>query len=307
MGPMRSASPPLVDVPWLAAHLGDPRVRVVDCRWYLTGRRGRDEYARGHIPGAVYLGVGEDLAAPPGQGPGRHPIPDAAAFARTLSRAGVTPETCVVAYDDAGGSIAARLWWLLRYFGHPIARPAGAPSAPGSSSIRAGGSVLDGGIQAWIAAGHALSEEVPAIEPAPLMELVPGGALVADKAAVDALRREAGVVLLDARARERYEGRSEPIDARAGHIPGALSAPFVESMREPGGALLDREALERRFRALGALDARTVVSYCGSGVTACHALLALAALGRADAVLYEGSFSDWAADASLPVATGPEP
>ena len=319
---MRAAYPPLADVSWLAAHLGDPSVRVIDCRWYLTGRgsggagapggvsggapAGREAYARGHIPGAVHLDVDADLAAVPGGGPGRHPIPEAAAFARTLSRVGVTPETCVVAYDDVGGAIAARLWWLLRYFGHPVHR-AGAPSGPISSAVRAGGRVLDGGLQAWVAAGHPLSTEAPAIEPAPEMELVPGGALVADKAAVDEHRRDPGVVILDARARERFAGQIEPIDARAGHIPGARSAPYVENLRAPAGAFLDRDALERRYRELGALDARAVVCYCGSGVTACHALLALAALGRSDALLYEGSWSDWARDEALPAATGSEP
>ena len=305
-GRMRDAAPPLVDVPWLAAHLGDPLVRVVDCRWYLAGRRGAEEYARGHIPGAVHLDVDADLAAPPGRGPGRHPIPDAASFARTLARIGVTPGTCVVAYDDAGGAIAARLWWLLRYFGHPSRRE-GARAAPGSSAVVPGGRVLDGGLEAWVAAGHPLSTEAAAIEPAPEMELVPGCVPVADKAAVDGYRCDPGAVLLDARARERYEGRIEPVDARAGHIPGARSAPHAENVRAPGGAFLDRDALERRYRELGALDARTVIAYCGSGVTACHALLALAALGREDGVLYEGSWSDWARDGALPAAVGPEP
>lgn len=287
--PLTTPAGPLVDVRWLADHLGDPRVRVVDCRWYLSGRRGADEYARGHIPGAVHLDVDADLAGPAQRGPGRHPLPSPADFARVLSRAGIGPGSLVVGYDDAGGAIAARLWWLLRYFGHP------------------GGRVLDGGLQAWTAAGHALSTEAPAIEQAPVMELVAGGAPVADKARVDALRRDPSAVILDARARERYEGQSEPIDARPGHIPGARSAPFVENLRAPSGAFLERAELERRYRDLGALEAETVVCYCGSGVTACHDLLALATLGREDAILYEGSWSDWARDATLPAAKGREP
>ncbi|WP_437777220.1 sulfurtransferase [Sorangium sp. So ce1097] len=280
---------PLVDVPWLAAHAGDPRVRVVDCRWYLSGRRGADEYARGHIPGAVHLDVDADLSGPAQAGPGRHPLPDAAAFALVLARIGVGPGSLVVAYDDAGGAIAARLWWMLRYFGH------------------GGGRVLDGGLGAWTAAGHPLSTEVTAIAPAPVMELASGGAPVVDKAAVDRLRRDPAAVILDARARERYEGQSEPVDARPGHIPGARSAPFAENLRAPGGAFRERTELERRYRDLGAFEASTVVCYCGSGVTACHDLLALATLGREDAILYEGSWSDWARDAALPAATGPEP
>jgi thiosulfate/3-mercaptopyruvate sulfurtransferase len=290
---MRDAPPvlssPLVDVGWLLTHLTDPRLRVVDCRWYLGGRRGADEYARGHIPGAVHLDVDADLARAPGSGPGRHPIPEAADFARTLARIGVAEGTVVVGYDDAGGAIAARLWWLLRYFG------------------LTGGRVLDGGLQAWVAAGRALSTEPPAIAPVAEMQLVAGGAPVADRDVVDRLRREPGAVILDARARERYEGRSEPIDARAGHIPGARSAPFAENLRAPGGTFLDPADLERRYRELGAFDARAVVCYCGSGVTACHDLLALAVLGRADAILYEGSWSDWARQEHLPAAQGTEP
>ncbi|AUX46691.1 3-mercaptopyruvate sulfurtransferase [Sorangium cellulosum] len=288
--PLSVPAGPLVDVPWLAAHAGDDRVRVVDCRWYLGGRRGADEYARGHIPGAVHLDVDADLSGPAQAGPGRHPLPEPAAFARVLARAGIGPESLVVGYDDAGGAIAARLWWLLRYFGHP------------------GGRVLDGGLQAWTAAGHPLSTEVPAIAPAPALDLSPGGAPVVDKAAVDRLRQDPSAVILDARARERYEGQSEPIDARPGHIPGARSAPFAENLRAPGGAFRERADLERRYRELGALDeARTVVCYCGSGVTACHDLLALATLGRADVILYEGSWSDWARDPALPAAKGPDP
>ncbi len=152
-----------------------------------------------------------------------------------LARLGVTRSTIVVAYDDAGSSIAARLWWLLRWFGH------------------GGGRVLDGGIAAWTAAGHALSIEAPILAEAPLLELVPGGAGVVDKATVDRLRVAPGAVILDARARERFEGRSEPIDARPGHIPGARSALFVENLVAPGGAFLAASALADRYRSLGAL------------------------------------------------------
>jgi thiosulfate/3-mercaptopyruvate sulfurtransferase len=278
---------PLVSVEWLAAHAADPDVRIVDVRWYLAGKSGADEYEKGHLPGAVFVDLARDLAGDPARGPGRHPLPDAASFAATLARIGVREGTRVVAYDDAGGSIAARMWWLLRYFGHR------------------GGRVLDGGIGAWVAAGHPLVQDVPAVEPAPPLALRPGGAGVVDKAAVGRLcaadPREA--VVLDARARERYEGRTEPVDARAGHVPGARSAPFADNLTGPGGTFLPEEALLARYRALGALEAETVVCYCGSGVTACHDLLALALVGREDALLYEGSWSDWAKDASLPAET----
>lgn len=289
-GPAPPGAPsPLVDAHWLARHAGDPGVRIADVRWYLAGKRGADEYARGHLPGAVFLDLEQDLAAPRGAGPGRHPLPAADAFAQVLSRIGVGPSTLVVAYDDAGGAIAARLWWLLRYFGH------------------GGGRVLDGGIAAWTASGYALTTDVPTIDPTPPLALQPGSAGVVDKRAVDALRRDRDAVILDARAPERYEGRSEPIDARPGHVPGARSAPFAENVVAPGGAFLTRDVLERRYRARGALDAKKIVCYCGSGVTACHDLLALSLLGRDDALLYEGSWSDWSSDPSLPAATGPDP
>jgi thiosulfate/3-mercaptopyruvate sulfurtransferase len=282
---MITAPSPLVDVAWLAAHLSDPRVRVADVRWYLSGKRGADEYARGHVPGAAYVDLDRDLAAPHGHGPGRHPLPSPADLARVLSRIGVARDTLVVAYDDAGGAIAARLWWLLRWCGH------------------GGGRVLDGGIGAWTAQGHGLTTDVPTFEPAPLLDLAPGGGVV-DKAEVDRLRAERGTVLLDARARERFEGRSEPVDARPGHIPGARSAPFAENLSAPSGTMKPVEALHERYRSLGAIEAEAVVCYCGSGVTACHDLLALALAGREDALLYEGSWSDWARDASLPAAVG---
>jgi len=284
-GPSAGGSP-LVDVPWLAAHLDDPRVRVVDVRWYLAGKRGADEYARGHIPGAAFVDLDRELAAPPARGPGRHPLPSAADFAAVLARLGVGSETVVVAYDDAGGAIAARLWWLLRWFGH------------------GGGRVLDGGLGAWIAAGHPLSTDSPAITPAPPLDLSPGVARVVDKADVDRLRTRPSAVLLDARAVERFEGRSEPVDARPGHIPGARSAPFAGNLRAPGGPFLPAADLAERYRSLGALEAETVVCYCGSGVTACHDILALAIAGREDALLYEGSWSDWAGDPGLPAALG---
>lgn len=286
-GVSTAKSSPLVDVAWLAANIEDPRVRIVDVRWYLSGKRGADEYLKGHLPEASFVDLEHDLAASPGAGPGRHPLPSAAAFARCLAHIGVTRGTIVVAYDDAGGAIAARFWWLLRWFGH------------------AGGHVLDGGIAAWTAAGHPLSTDVPALTTASLLDLVPGGAGVVDKATVDRLRGDPGAVILDARARERFEGQSEPVDARPGHIPGARSAPFVENLVAPGGAFLPASELADRYRKLGALDAEQVVCYCGSGVTACHDILALAIAGRDDVLLYEGSWSDWSSDPALPAATGP--
>jgi thiosulfate/3-mercaptopyruvate sulfurtransferase len=271
----------LTDTEWLARHLDDPAVVIADVRWYLQGRRGADTYAEGHLPGAAFVDLDRELAAD--RGPGRHPLPDAARFAATLSRLGVTRDSIVVAYDDAGGAIAARLWWLLRYFGLPIGR------------------VLDGGLPAWVAEGRPLTKDVPARAPAPPLDLTPHPEMVVDADAVAAL--PASAVVLDARAPERYEGRTEPVDARPGHIPGARNAPFAGNLAN--GRFLAPDALRARYAALGALDAPTVVAYCGSGVTACHDLLALSLAGRPDARLYEGSWSDWARDPRRPAATGP--
>jgi thiosulfate/3-mercaptopyruvate sulfurtransferase len=281
---------PLVSVSWLAAHLDDPRVVVADVRWYLSGKRGADEYARGHVPGAAFVDVDVDLSSPPAPDrPGRHPLPGAAEIAALQSRLGAERDALVVGYDDAGGSIAARLWWLLRYFGH------------------GGGRVLDGGIPAWTAAGHPLETAVRARTPAPPLALVPHPEIVVDKQRVAKLARSPSALVLDARAPERYQGLVEPIDARPGHVPGARNAPFVENLVAPGGAFRDPADLARRYGELGAMQAHAVVSYCGSGITACHDLLALALIGREDALLYEGSWSDWARDPALPAAQGSEP
>lgn len=275
---------PLVDVAWLAAHLEDATVRVVDLRWYLSGRRGADEYARGHIPGAVFIDLETELTAP--VGPGRHPIPSPAQFQRAMRRAGVSEATRVVVYDDAGGSIAARLWWLLEFFGHGRAH------------------VLDGGLPAWVAAGHALETDVPAVPEGTLVVAPDHVPDVYSKHQVEVLRRKAAVVLLDARVPERFRGDVEPIDARPGHIPGARNAPWTDNLVD--GRFADVKALRARYRKLGVRPGTTVVCYCGSGVTACHDILALR-LARISALrvrLYEGSWSDWARDPDRPAALG---
>jgi thiosulfate/3-mercaptopyruvate sulfurtransferase len=302
--------PALVSTDWLAGHLQDPHVRVADVRWYLAhlGKNGQAEYARGHIPGAVFLDLDTQLSGPRGSGPGRHPLPAPAAFAEAMSSAGIGAPTHVVAYDDAGGAVAARLWWLLRYFGHPRV------------------SVLDGGIARWAAEGRPL-EATPA-PPSPLpVGAGPSSSVVrstgagappfvprphpewaVDKETVGRLRHDPRAVLLDARAPERYEGRTEPVDPRPGHIPGARSAPFAGNLRaEEAPRLKPAGELRAHYEGLGATRAGQVVVYCGSGVNACHDLLALHLAGLPGGLLYEGSWSDWSADPSLPAATGPEP
>jgi thiosulfate/3-mercaptopyruvate sulfurtransferase len=255
----------------------------------VAGKQGRQEYERGHIPGAVFIDLDTELAGPPGSGPGRHPLPSPEQFAVAMARAGIGDETYVVAYDDSGGSIAARLWWLLRYFGHPQV------------------SVLDGGITAWVAEGRPVTTEVPAVAPARFTPR-PQPGWVVTKEVVKRLLGDPSAVLLDARAPERYEGRVEPVDPRAGHIPGARSAPFAGNLTEgPVPRFRPPAELRARYEALGVPHAQTVVAYCGSGVTACHDLLALHVAGLPDGLLYEGSWSDWSADPSLPAATRPDP
>ncbi|MBN1774205.1 MAG: sulfurtransferase [Deltaproteobacteria bacterium] len=277
----------LISTEWLGAHLGDPQVVVVDTRWYLRGKRGIDEYRAGHLPGAVFLDVDTDLADPPGPGrPGRHPLPSHERFAAALARIGVRHGALVVGYDDEGGAVAARLWWLLRYFGLSVGR------------------VLDGGLAAWKAEGRPLETADAARRPASRLALAPQPGLVVDKRRVVELLREPGTLLLDGRPADRFRGENETVDARPGHIPGAKSAFVGDNLVEPNGRFLAPAALVERFAALGANEAKTVVCYCGSGVKACHDILALTLAGRPDAVLYEGSWSEWAADSGLPAELG---
>lgn len=267
---------PLVDAGWLRDHSHDRDLRTVDFRWYLLDRDGHDEYLRGHIPSAVFV----DLEAVTGkEGGGRHPLPSVAQFEEEMRRAGVGDGTMVVVYDDAGGSIAARLWFLLEWFGHRAQ------------------AVLDGGLQAW---GGPLTTDVPRVPRGDFRAGEPDRSRVLDVAAVGKLT---GVPLLDARAPERYRGEKEPVDPKAGHIPGALSAPWSGNLG-PDGRFKTPAELRRRFADLGAADG--AVAYCGSGVNACHELLAMRVAGLPDARLYAGSWSDWSSR-ELPVATGSEP
>jgi thiosulfate/3-mercaptopyruvate sulfurtransferase len=284
-GPVLRLPGPLVSVDWLAAHLTDPGLRIADVRWSLAGPPGHGRYAVGHLPRAVFLDAERELSSP-GEGPGRHPVPSAAKLAAILGRSGIGDEHVVVAYDDAGGSIAARLWWLYRHFGRD-----------GDCAV------LDGGISAWTDAGNALTTDVPAH---PAATWTPGAA-ADDLVGTDDVAAMLGgdALLLDARAAERYRGETEPIDPRAGHIPGAVSAPFISNLG-PDGRFLAPEALRARYASLGANE-RPVVAYCGSSLSATHDLLALELAGIEAGRLYEGSWSDWSSDPSRPAATGPTP
>lgn len=282
---MLSLPGPLVSVDWLASNLKDPTMCIADVRWSLSGPPGRARYAEGHLPGAVFLDADRELSSPD-EGPGRHPIPTPEKLAAVLGRAGIGDEHLVVAYDDAGGSIAARLWWLYRHFGHDGAC-----------------AVLDGGIGAWTDAGHALTTDAPA-HPAATWTPADARDDVVGTDEVAGMLGD-GTLLLDARAGERYRGETEPIDPRAGHVPGARSAPWADNLGSDG-RFLPADALRARYAALGA-DERPTVAYCGSSLSATHDLLALELAGIGGARLYEGSWSDWSSDPSRPVAVGPTP
>jgi thiosulfate/3-mercaptopyruvate sulfurtransferase len=268
---------PLIEPDWLRAHLGDAGLRVVDCRFKL-GEPGAGErlWLEGHIPGAAFLDLDRDLASVPGE-QGRHPLPEPAAFEAAVCRAGISADTRVVAYDEAAEGGAARLWWLLRHFGHDEV------------------AVLNGGLAGWRAEGGALvqgTEDSPRgsfsagagkARPIELAEIADGG----------------GPLLLDARVPERYRGETEPIDAVAGHIPGAVNLPIGELA--PGGRFLEPDELRSRFDAAGASSAAELGAYCGSGVAACVVVLASELAGIGQARLYPGSWSEWSRR-GLPVA-----
>jgi len=259
----------------------EPAPVLLDVRWRLAGPPGLDSYREGHLPGAVFVDLDRDLAAPPGPA-GRHPLPDPAAFTAAMRAAGVSQDRAVVLYDDRDATAAARGWWLLRYFGHDHVR------------------VLDGGYQAWLAAGLPVSTADPA-GPGGNFTARPGHMPVLDAAGAGSMARTG--LLLDARAGERYRGEKEPVDPVAGHIPGAVSVPTAGNVNQDGTFRTVAE-LRARFAALGTDPAASAVgAYCGSGVTAAHEVLALALAGI-PAALYVGSWSNWITDPARPVATG---
>lgn len=269
---------PVVDLTALGDAPG--RLVVADVRWYLDGRSGRAAYDAGHLPGAVFVDLERCLSGEPGPGEGRHPLPDPAVFAGEMGRLGIGEGTTVVAYDDQGGIVASRLVWMLRALGHDAA-------------------LLDGGLAAY----DGPLETAPPAPPAPGLFAVRAWP-VERFADLEEARRAPGL-LLDARSPERYRGETEPVDARAGHIPGARSLCCADNLG-PDGRFLPVDQLRRRFEAGGVAEAGDAVAYCGSGVSACHLLLALELAGLGRGRLYTGSFSQYAASPH-PVATGPLP
>ncbi|MHA7966305.1 sulfurtransferase [Paenibacillus sp. CAU 1782] len=265
--------------------LDEPNVVVVDCR-FVMGQpdAGREQYKASHIPGAVYLDLEKDLSAPIGEHGGRHPLPDIVELTMALSRVGIGNESQVIAYDDQGGAMASRLWWLLNYLGHEAV------------------AVLDEGYTAWVNAGYSVSAELGTVQPTKFLAVVEHSILME----MDELRErldDERLTLIDSREAPRYRGEVEPLDRVAGHIPGAINVFWKDGLTE-SGSWKDAEAQAERFADLDK-DSEIVV-YCGSGVTATPNVIALQEAGFSRVRLYAGSWSDWISYSENPVATGEE-
>lgn len=275
----------LIRVDELARHLDD--CVVVDCRHDLTDPGyGPAAWARAHLPGAFFLHQDHDLAGPRTGANGRHPLPDRETLRRTLESIGLADGRQLVAYDETGGMMASRLWWLSRWLGHAEV------------------AVLDGGLPAWREAGHALTTEPPSPRAPATLTLRPPRTAQVDAARLLAQLGTDRLRIVDARTPERWRGEVEPLDPVAGRIPGALNRPYTENL-QPDGRFKTPQALRAEFLAL--LDGRpasAVVHQCGSGVTACHNLLAMEVAGLPGAMLYPGSWSEWCADPARPIAVG---
>jgi thiosulfate/3-mercaptopyruvate sulfurtransferase len=275
----------LIGVHDLVAHRDAPGWRILDCRHDLADPQfGRRAYADGHLPGALFVHLDDDLSGPATGTNGRHPLPDPAAFAARLGALGIANDTQVVAYDDAGGMFAARLWWMMRWLGHDKV------------------AVLDGGLRAWRDAAQPLSAQVPAPLPA---RFEPSPRPLAVDADFVARHLEApDMVLIDARSPDRFRGENEALDAVGGHIPGAVNRFFRDNL-DADGRFRPAATLRAAFAALlQGRDASAAVHQCGSGVTACHNLLAMEHAGLHGSRLYPGSWSEWCADPRRPLATG---
>jgi len=274
----------LIDAAELAGRMDDDTLRIVDVRSDLSDpSAGRRAYLQGHVPGAIHLHLEDDLSGPirPDGLGGRHPLPAPDLFAARLGQVGIGDAHHVVAYDDAGGAIAARLWWLLRWIGHDRVQ------------------VLDGGVDAWTASGGELVSG-PESHPPAIATARPDPRMVVDADDVAARLEDPARLLVDARAPERYRGEVEPLDRKAGHVPGALNLPYAGNLER--GRLRPPSELRARFAPLA--EAEEVVVYCGSGVTAAHDALAMEEAGLPLPRLYPGSWSDWSSRDDLPVATG---
>jgi len=279
----------LITAEALAERLGDARLRLFDCRFDLARPDdGHRRYLDDHLPGAVYAHLNRDLSGPVTATSGRHPLPAPGVFEARLRAWGVDDDSAVVVYDDSNGMYAARLWWMLRWLGHDAV------------------AVLDGGLRRWLQLDLPLSDEVP--DPAPgNFSARPRTGCVVDAEAVLEASRDPGARVLDVRAPERYRGDVEPIDPVAGHVPGARNHPFTSSVDAQGRFRPVAQLREDLAGSLGEVPPTRTVAMCGSGVTACHLLLALEHAGLPGARLYPGSWSEWSRDPSRPVRRGASP
>lgn len=276
----------LVTTEQLAAQLDNPGWVIIDCRFTLTdAAAGRNAYAVNHIQGARYADLNEDLSSPVTPHTGRHPLPDAQTLCDTLGRWGVGPHTQVVVYDDSYGSMAVRLWWLLRWLGHDAV------------------ALLDGGLPKWAREKRAMSDALPFIQ-VQAFNCAPNPALGVDADTVEAIRQSAAHRLIDARPEQRFSGEREPLDKVAGHIPGAINWVFEENLDLDGTYLPPAELRDNYLRLIGNVAPENVVHTCGSGVTASHNLLAMEIAGLSGSRLYPGSWSEWITDPARPVALG---
>jgi len=273
----------------LAGMLDDPRLRIFDCRFDLARpEEGRARYLDEHLPGSLYADLNRDLAAHATTVSGRHPLPDPGDFESRLRDWGVNDDSAVVAYDDGNGMYAARLWWMLRWLGHDEV------------------AVLDGGMRRWLQLGLPLTGEIPTPTRGNFVARVRQAA-VADSTAVLAATRDSALRVLDARSEQRYRGEVEPIDRVAGHVPAARNHPFNRSLDAQGRFLGPSELRDALQASLDGVPAAHSITMCGSGVSACHLLLAMEHAGLSGGRLYPGSWSEWSADPSRPVRTGPVP
>lgn len=279
----------LISTQDLFQHLDDPAWVIIDCRFNLSQpEAGHEAYLAEHIPGARYAHLDRDLSSPVTPVSGRHPLPDPAGFAQTLGRRGVDGTKQVVAYDENAGPFAARLWWLLRWLGHSTA------------------AVLDGGLAKWRREGLPVTAALPVVQPAVFAPRPDHDAWASSAFVMENLSRR-DYTLVDARAVERYAGAVEPLDPVAGHVPGAVNRPFTGNLAGDG-CLLPAGDLRRVFQEMMQdVPPQRVIHMCGSGVTACHNLLAMEVAGLSGARLYAGSWSEWVRDPARPVATGRMP
>ena len=280
---------PLIGAAELEARLGDPDTRVVDCRFDLGDpSAGRRDWLAGHIPGAVFADLDEDLAGPVDATTGRHPLPSVDAFATRLGELGIGNDSSVIVYDAGSGALAARAWWMLRWLGHEDVR------------------LLERGFAGWTADARSLETGETEVEPRTFVPEVRAGVTISTEEVAARLRDSSGLKLVDARDAARYRGENEPIDPVAGHIPGALNIPFTDLIDAAGRFLIPAQLRQRFAEALGEGDAADWAVMCGSGVTACHLAVAAALAGRPEPRLYVGSWSEWIRDSDRPISAGGE-